>query len=343
MKAVVMEIKNEYAVVLKEDGTFYKIKKDCKVGETIELSDKAFNTNISLFKPKNIAKVAAVALVVIGLSGSYYNVAVASDYMVVSEGEEEVTIGLNNFGKVVSVKSETPEGKIIVKDLYDKGIKYDDVENAIAKVSISLKDINQRDDMELKVKIDARNDKRYKHIEKQVINAGGTIQEHEPQPVQDNVDTKVEPQVEEQTAPQEEPKTYTENNQNQDTGSSEQNNQTEPSKQEQPTTEKQPAGQTKPAQESQPSGQTPQAPEGQPSGQTPQAPEGQPSGQTPQAPESQPSGQTPQAPESQPSGQTPQAPEGQPSQQSQPTPEAQPSQPGGQQSGGPQPGGGGRP
>ncbi len=178
MKAVVMEVKNKYAVVLKEDGTFEKIKKDCKVGETINITAKDKTGVILAFKPKNVAKVAAAALVILTVSGSYYSVAMASDYMTVSEGNEEITVGLNRFGKVVSVKADTPEGKEMVDSLYEKGIKFDDVENAISKISVSFKDMNPEVELEaLEVEIAPRNDRAYERISRQVIGAGARIRD----------------------------------------------------------------------------------------------------------------------------------------------------------------------
>ncbi len=178
MKAVVMEVKNKYAVVLKEDGTFEKIKRDCKVGETINITAKDKVGKIVDFKPKKIAKVAAAALVILAVSGSYYSVAMASDYMTVSEGDEEITVGLNRFGKVVSVNSDTPEGKEMVDALYEKGIKYDDVENAISKISVSFKDMNPEVELEaLEVEIVPRNDRAYERISRQVIGAGAKIRD----------------------------------------------------------------------------------------------------------------------------------------------------------------------
>ncbi len=177
MKAVVMEIKNEYAVVLKEDGTFEKIKRDCKVGDTLELSDKSASKLLKFASPKFV-RAAAAGIVILGLSGSYYTVASASDYMVVTEGENEVTVGLNRFGKVVSLESENEDGQRIVDDLYEKGIKYDGVEDAITKLSIAMRDMNQDEDLE--VKIDAKNDKTYKKIKQKAIEAGAVINEGKP-------------------------------------------------------------------------------------------------------------------------------------------------------------------
>ena len=41
MKAVVLEVRDGYAAVLREDGVVEKLRRSCEVGETIELEEQS--------------------------------------------------------------------------------------------------------------------------------------------------------------------------------------------------------------------------------------------------------------------------------------------------------------
>ena len=62
MKAVVLETKNGYCAVLKDDGTVTKIKMKAEVGQEIELTPKA---EIHRFPFRRIVAAASVALLAV--------------------------------------------------------------------------------------------------------------------------------------------------------------------------------------------------------------------------------------------------------------------------------------
>nr|MCR4694059.1 hypothetical protein [Pseudobutyrivibrio sp.] len=77
-----------------------------------------------------------------------------------------------------SVDADTPQGKEMVDALYEKGIKYDNVEDAISKISVSFRDIHPEAEPEtLEVEIAPRNDKAYERISRGVIDAGAKIRD----------------------------------------------------------------------------------------------------------------------------------------------------------------------
>ncbi len=104
MKAIVLEIKNGEAAVLREDGIVVTTRQNCQVGDTIEVDDRVKIGGVKRFN--RIARLAIVAMLVICIAGGSfgYMTASASSYVSVDAGETSLEFGINRFGRVISVE-----------------------------------------------------------------------------------------------------------------------------------------------------------------------------------------------------------------------------------------------
>ena len=104
MKAIVLEIKNGEAAVLREDGIVVTTRQKCRVGDTIEVDDRVKIGGVKRFN--RIARLAIVAMLVICIAGGSfgYMTASASSYVSVDAGETSLEFGINRFGRVISVE-----------------------------------------------------------------------------------------------------------------------------------------------------------------------------------------------------------------------------------------------
>ena len=104
MKAIVLEIKNGEAAVLREDGIVVTTRQKCRVGDTIEVDDRVKTFGVKRFN--RIARLAIVAMLVICIAGGSlgYMTASASSYVSVDAGETSLEFGINRFGRVISVE-----------------------------------------------------------------------------------------------------------------------------------------------------------------------------------------------------------------------------------------------
>lgn len=104
MKAVVLEIRDGYAAVLREDGTVEKIRRSCRVGETIELEE----TGRVLRFPAKAAKwtaAAAAAVVLLSAGGVYgFNNAYAYSYVTL-DANPSIEYTLNRRNRVIAVEA----------------------------------------------------------------------------------------------------------------------------------------------------------------------------------------------------------------------------------------------
>ncbi len=170
MNAVVVEVKKNKAVVLTDDGSFQKIRGSFEVGQTIECDDK-----IVQFEHKNKHRIlmrtaAAFAVVVIGC-GLYYNVAYAASTVVVSNADSSITISLNRLGRVLKVESDGDGENDVVDLLYDSGIQFSNLSDALQIVSETIE--TEDDEIEIsEVTIDAANSSTYEKIYDDVQKAG---------------------------------------------------------------------------------------------------------------------------------------------------------------------------
>jgi|GEM_PF-1108846 len=104
MKAIVLEIKNGEAAVLREDGIVVTTRQKCRVGDTIEVDDRVKIGGVKRFN--RIARLAVVAMLVICIAGGSfgYMTASASSYVSVDAGETSLEFAVNRFGRVISVE-----------------------------------------------------------------------------------------------------------------------------------------------------------------------------------------------------------------------------------------------
>lgn len=116
MKAVVLETRDGYAAVLREDGTVEKIRRDCRVGETIELTEKA---NIVRF-PGKAAKwtaAAAAAVVLLSAGGTYgFNNAYAYSFVTL-DANPSIEYVLNRKNQIIDVQALNEDAESVAAEL----------------------------------------------------------------------------------------------------------------------------------------------------------------------------------------------------------------------------------
>ena len=140
MKALVLEIKDGKAAVLREDGEVVLTDVPCSVGETIEVSagaeERVSRTGALRAKAKRrkydrrfmrTAAAAVVALCVAGGSFGYLNVS-AESYVSVDSGDASVELAINHFGRVIAVNALNDESEELAGEVYKdvRGKKFDD-------------------------------------------------------------------------------------------------------------------------------------------------------------------------------------------------------------------------
>ena len=140
MKALVLEIKDGKAAVLREDGEVVLTDVPCSVGETIEISagaeERVSRTGALRAKAKRrkygrrfmrTAAAAVVALCVAGGSFGYLNVS-AESYVSVDSGDASVELAINHFGRVIAVNALNDESEELAGEVYKdvRGKKFDD-------------------------------------------------------------------------------------------------------------------------------------------------------------------------------------------------------------------------
>ena len=132
MKAVVLEIKNGKAAVLREDGVITQIRRKCAVGDTIEIHKVSAGKIVSFAFP-------AVAAIFLAISGSlyYYNTAMAYSYVTV-DGESGVQLTLNRQNEVIDVTALSESTEELVNELIEGGIDKTSVEDAVDMITSAI-------------------------------------------------------------------------------------------------------------------------------------------------------------------------------------------------------------
>ena len=121
MKAVVLEVRDGVAAVLREDGTVEKVRQACEVGDTIELEERGRITSF----PKRATRwaAAAAAAVVLVSGGSYgYNNAYAYSYVTL-DANPSIEYVLNRKNEVLSVSALNEDAESIVEELNAEGVR----------------------------------------------------------------------------------------------------------------------------------------------------------------------------------------------------------------------------
>lgn len=132
MKAVVLEIKNGKAAVLREDGVITQIRRKCAVGDTIEIHKVSAGKIVSFAFP-------AVAAIFLAISGSlyYYNTAMAYSYVTV-DGDSGVQLTLNRQNEVIDVTALSETTEDLVNELIESGIGNISVEDAVDMITSAI-------------------------------------------------------------------------------------------------------------------------------------------------------------------------------------------------------------
>lgn len=120
MKAVVLEVRDGLAAVLREDGTVEKLRRSCRVGETIELAETGGITRLHRKTVKWVAA-AAAALVILSAGGTWgYNNAFAYSYVTL-DADSAISYTLNRRNRVIEVEALDEDAESIVESLTGRG------------------------------------------------------------------------------------------------------------------------------------------------------------------------------------------------------------------------------
>lgn len=134
MKSVVVEIKNDFAAVLSDNGTITKVKnKSYVVGQTIEIVGHKTN---NIMKYASLA--ASIAILILGISGfTIYRL----PYSYVSvDVNPSITFTLNRFDRVIDVSATNDDGYEILQELPLNELKNKTIKNALSKTVYQIMD-----------------------------------------------------------------------------------------------------------------------------------------------------------------------------------------------------------
>jgi len=187
MKAVVLEIKNGYAAVLREDGVVVKIKRRCKVGETILLSGKEAEgiRQVSYARMiRNIAIAAAVAVIVLGGTSTYYLTATSAATVEVDTGNTRVMLSLNHFNRVIGISSGQEEDAELISAIDAEGIRNNTLEEALQKTAAVIHGLNGTSaegsaEQAAQITIRTANDTTYEQLRGQAEKGGYSVKRKE--------------------------------------------------------------------------------------------------------------------------------------------------------------------
>ena len=133
MKAAVMKLEGNKAVVMCDDGTVKRIDNDnYSVGEELEITEKTTDKYDKLlgFTRKNMPVAAAAAAFVVCLSGGLFVANVKTASVVTLDINPSLKYSLNMFEKVIDVDSFNDDGEEIVVQIKDDA-KGKNIENAV--------------------------------------------------------------------------------------------------------------------------------------------------------------------------------------------------------------------
>ena len=182
MKAVVLEIKENWAAVLCEDVVVRKIKK-CKisVGDSLDISPESRGKILSLgsFRRYLAGSAAALFLLTAGAGGVYsYNTVWACSYVSLDINPSiEYTLNRQNY--VIKVKGLNEEGQGIVDELMKTSLHHATLEEALEQTKLILsqkKYLNSDAGEYVLINVSASNDKRMNILQKEALSAFSTEQ-----------------------------------------------------------------------------------------------------------------------------------------------------------------------
>ena len=182
MKAVVLEIKENWAAVLCEDGVVRKIKKGkLFVGDSLDISPESRGKILSLgsFRRYLAGSAAALFLLTAGAGGVYsYNNVWACSYVSLDINPSiEYTLNRQNY--VIKVKGLNEEGQGIVDELMNTSLRHATLEEALeqTKLILSQKKYLNSDAAEyVLINVSASNDRRMNILQEEALSAFSTEQ-----------------------------------------------------------------------------------------------------------------------------------------------------------------------
>ena len=182
MKAVVLEIEENWAAVLCEDGVVRKIKKGkLSVGDSLDISPESRGKILSLgsFRRYLAGSAAALFLLTAGAGGVYsYNTVWACSYVSLDINPSiEYTLNRQNY--VIKVKGLNEEGQGIVDELMKTSLHHATLEEALEQTKLILsqkKYLNSDAGEYVLINVSASNDKRMNILQKEALSAFSTEQ-----------------------------------------------------------------------------------------------------------------------------------------------------------------------
>ena len=132
MKAVVLEIKNGKAAVLREDGVILEVRGNYRVGQRIDLKEN----NLFGWKPYLRSVLTAAVLVLALLFGGMYNYTTVQAAGTVSPEEGVgIQLVLNRRSQVIEVRATDESGERMKEQLEERKIKGASLDDAITAVN----------------------------------------------------------------------------------------------------------------------------------------------------------------------------------------------------------------
>lgn len=127
MKSIIVEIKDDYAAVLSDDGCITKVKNNnYSIGQVIELKKHRIHNTKKL-----AACAASAAILILGLGTGTW--AYASPYSYVSlDVNPSIEFTVNRFDRVLSVKAVNDDGEEILKEIELSDLKNQTIGSALA-------------------------------------------------------------------------------------------------------------------------------------------------------------------------------------------------------------------
>jgi len=166
MKGVVLEVKNGYAAVLKEDGSIIKVKRKCTVGDTIEIPHTMRFVRMA-------AIAAAALLIILGSSGGYYYTASAASTVTIHSSEGDLTLSLNRLDRVIKVEASGSIREDTVQTLYSGGIRNCNLQDALDKAANVLENSDEENDQNsFSIDIESKNQEKYNLLKGQAEEKG---------------------------------------------------------------------------------------------------------------------------------------------------------------------------
>jgi|GEM_PF-5296808 len=151
MKAVVLEIKDGKAAVLKKNGEIIMIKQnELQVGDTIEIFGSTRGEGIGPIAAEGMKRLVAAAFVAAIAAGgcwTTYNTAFAASYVSL-DVNPSIEFVLNRWNRIIGVTSINDDAISIVKELETKSIKGKSISQAIDTTTAVLKENNYLKDAE---------------------------------------------------------------------------------------------------------------------------------------------------------------------------------------------------